>query len=63
MDANQQAMHDRRLQLARAGMWEMKRGVVYVPITTDEAKAELASGRTVYRYDDSRGPVEVIEIV
>lgn len=62
MSDNTQAMHERRLQLAANGMFEMKRGAVWVPITKDEAKLELAAGRKVYHYNPS-GPAEVVEIV
>jgi hypothetical protein len=58
--AHLRAAHERRHQLALAGMYEMRRpgpaGDVWVPIGRKFAEAERAAGRPVYRYSKRGGP-------
>lgn len=60
--AQNQAAHERRTKLASAGLFELQRGQIWVPITAKEARKELAAGRQVYKYDTKFGPVLVEEI-
>jgi hypothetical protein len=53
-------MHERRLELAKAGMFEIKRGVVWVPITAKEANKLLAKGQPVFKYT-ADGPQPVFK--
>lgn len=53
--------NERRIQLANAGMFEIQRGQVWVPITTRQARRELEAGRPVHRYTE-QGPVRVEEL-